>query len=180
MEDGRIPKDLLYGELASRRRSKGRPQLHLKVVCKRHMKALDINTDSCEDLAADRLMWRSTLNQRLKTGEKKLVNAEVGKSACRKERKNSDRPETIHKCDFAAEIVSPTSVSTATSDAATIEQTRQQGCIPMIKLDRQRPYICHCVVHSCVCHCRMSFCVVYSRVCHCSMSLCCIFLCTSL
>ena len=43
---------------------------------------------------------------------------------------------------FAAEIVSPTSVSTATSDAATIEQTRQPGCTPMIKLDRQRLYTC--------------------------------------
>ena len=44
-----------------------------KDVCKRVMKALDINTDSWEDLAADRMMWRSTLNQRLKTEEKKLV-----------------------------------------------------------------------------------------------------------
>ena len=41
---------------------------------------------------------------------------------------------------FVAEIVSPTSVSTATSDAATVEQTRQPGCTPMIKLDRRRPY----------------------------------------
>ena len=35
----------------------------------------------------------------------------------------------------AAEIVSPTSVSTATSDAATIEQTGQPRCTPMITLD---------------------------------------------
>ena len=38
------------------------------------------------------------------------------------------------------EIVSPTSVSTATRDPATIEQTGQPGCTPMIKLDRRRPY----------------------------------------
>ena len=69
MEDGRIPKDILYGELASGRRSKGRPHLHYKNVCKRDMKALDINTDSWEDLAADRMMWSSTLNQHLKTGK---------------------------------------------------------------------------------------------------------------
>ena len=42
MEDGRIPKDILHGELASGRRSKGRPQLRYKDVCKRDMKALDI------------------------------------------------------------------------------------------------------------------------------------------
>ena len=48
------------------------------------------------------------------------------------------RPHT--NATFEAEIVSPTSVSTATSDAATIEQTGQPGCTPMIKLDRRRPY----------------------------------------
>ena len=100
MEDGRIPKDILYGELASGRRSKGRPQLRYKDVCKRDLKALDINTSSWEDLAADRMMWRSTLNQHLKTGEKKLVNAEAGRRARRKEHNNSNRPETNHKCDF--------------------------------------------------------------------------------
>ena len=47
IEDGRIPKDILYGELASERRSKGRPQLCCKDVCKRDMKALDILGGPC-------------------------------------------------------------------------------------------------------------------------------------
>ena len=64
------------------------------------MKALEINTVSWEDLAADRMMWRGTLNQHLKTGKKKLVNAEVAKRACRKVRNSSNRPETRHKCNF--------------------------------------------------------------------------------
>ena len=131
MEDGRIPKDIPYGELASGRRSKGRPQLRYKDVCKRDK----------EDLAADRIMWRSILNQHLKTGEERLVNAEVVKRTCTKERNNSNRPETTHtNATFVVEIVSPTSVSTTTSDAATIEQTGQPGqpgCTPMIKLDRR-------------------------------------------
>ena len=46
MEDGRIPKDILYGEFASDRRTVRRPQLRYKDVCKRDMKALDINTES--------------------------------------------------------------------------------------------------------------------------------------
>ena len=100
MEDGRILKDILYGELASGRRSKGRPQLRYKDVCKRDMKALDINTESWGDLAANRMICRSTLNQHLKTGEKKLVNAEAERRAHRQERNNSNRPETTHKCDF--------------------------------------------------------------------------------
>ena len=39
----------------------------------------------------------------LKTGVcLKLMNAEVRRRACGKERNNSDRPETTHKCDFCS------------------------------------------------------------------------------
>ena len=100
MEDGGTPWDILYRQLASGRRTKCRPRVRYKGVCKRNMKAPDINTESWEDLAADRMMWRSTQNQHLKSGEEKLVNAEVGKRARRKERNNSNRSKTKHKCDF--------------------------------------------------------------------------------
>ena len=90
----------LWRELASGRRTKGRPQLRYKDVCKRDITVLNINTKPWEDLAADCMRWRSTLNQHLKSGEEKLVNAEVGKRTCIKEHNNSNRPETTHKCDF--------------------------------------------------------------------------------
>ena len=44
MEDGRIPKDILYGELALGRRTTGRPHLRYKDVCARDMKAVGIDT----------------------------------------------------------------------------------------------------------------------------------------
>ena len=68
MEDGRIPKDILYGELALGRRITCRPHLRYKDVCVRDMKAVDIDTMFWEDLAADRTKWRSALKQHLKTG----------------------------------------------------------------------------------------------------------------
>jgi hypothetical protein len=40
MEDGRIPKDILYGELSSWKRCTGHPKLWYKDVVKRDMKAL--------------------------------------------------------------------------------------------------------------------------------------------
>ena len=78
MKDGRIPKDLLYGELATGKRPTGRPQLLFKDVCKRGLQALGINTDSWE---VDRDAWRHTVKvglsqyeetQRLKAEEKRL------------------------------------------------------------------------------------------------------------
>ena len=46
MDDGRIPKCILYGELAFGRRTTGHPHLRYKRVCVRDMKAVDIDTMS--------------------------------------------------------------------------------------------------------------------------------------
>ena len=54
-------------------------------MCKRDMKALSININSWEDLAADRTSWRSTLQKQLQTGEEKLSAAAAEKRARRKE-----------------------------------------------------------------------------------------------
>ena len=73
MEDGQIPKDILYGELTSGQRSTGHPQLRYKDVCKRDMKALNTNIISWEDLTANHTSWRSMLHKQLQTSEKKLT-----------------------------------------------------------------------------------------------------------
>ena len=59
------------------------------------MKAVDIDTMSWEDLAADRTKWRSALKQHLKTGEYKLMAAAADKRARRKEGSSSIRPEAM-------------------------------------------------------------------------------------
>jgi len=53
----------------------GRPRMQYKDVCMRDMKARDIYATSWEGLAADSTRWRSILNQHIKTGEGKLVDA---------------------------------------------------------------------------------------------------------
>jgi len=58
MKDGSIPKDLLYGELATGKRPTGRPQLRFKDVCKRDLQALDITQTLWEVTATDRAAWR--------------------------------------------------------------------------------------------------------------------------
>ena len=104
MEDGRIPKDILYilyRELVVGSRTTGHPHLRYKDVCVRDMKAVDIDTMSPGALQlSDRTKWRSALKQHLKTGEDKLMTAAADKRARRKEGSSSIRPETTvtHMC----------------------------------------------------------------------------------
>ena len=81
MEDGRIPKDILYGELMKGKRNTGRPHLRYKDVCKRDMKALDMNPESWEELASDRSAWKSTIRRHLQVGETKLEERAAEKRA---------------------------------------------------------------------------------------------------
>ena len=69
MEDGHIPKDLLYGELGTGARCRGCPQLCYKDVCKHDMKACNIDTDLWEAFADDRTLWKEQVSQGLKRGE---------------------------------------------------------------------------------------------------------------
>ncbi|KAL0195112.1 hypothetical protein M9458_008684, partial [Cirrhinus mrigala] len=61
MDDGRIPKDVLYGELAIGTRPTGRPILRYKDACKRDLKACGICPADLEVVASDRENWRSTV-----------------------------------------------------------------------------------------------------------------------
>ena len=98
MKDGRIAKDLLYGELATGKRPTGRPQLRFKNICKRYLQVLGINTDSWGVTATDRDAWRDTVKvglsqyeetQRVKAEEKRLHK----KTVCL-----ASRPPTAFTC----------------------------------------------------------------------------------
>ncbi|KAI8510866.1 hypothetical protein Bbelb_117820 [Branchiostoma belcheri] len=74
MDDGRIPKDVLYGELATGARPAGRPVLRYKDVLKRDMKAGGIDQTSWETVAADRSRWRQAVKTGVKTNVFTCVN----------------------------------------------------------------------------------------------------------
>ena len=61
----RIPKSLLYSELAVGKRNRGRPKLRFKDVFKRDLKSLNIRTDVLELLANDSAKRRFTVRKRL-------------------------------------------------------------------------------------------------------------------
>ena len=53
IENGRIPKDILCGELASGARRDGRPSVRFRAACKRDIKSAQISIESRESTAAD-------------------------------------------------------------------------------------------------------------------------------
>ena len=71
MGDGRIPKDVLYGQLATGHRPAGHPALRFKDVCKHDLKLADIDPGSWEQIADYRSAWRSAVRKGLRTGEDK-------------------------------------------------------------------------------------------------------------
>lgn len=61
LSDGRLPKDILYGELTTGSRPVGRPMLRFRDVVKRDMKQLGIEAETWEAVAGDRVVWRDLL-----------------------------------------------------------------------------------------------------------------------
>ena len=72
MEDGKIPKDLVSGELTTKTRPTGRPQQHLQDICK-HVTAVAINTDTWEALAFNRCTRRQKVQKGLSSYEDTLM-----------------------------------------------------------------------------------------------------------
>ena len=89
MVDGRISKDLLYGQLTSGCRPVGRPALRYKNVCKRDLKLTEIDPDNWEKLADDRDDWRLPVRDRVRSGEEKRNLQLENKRTQPKERKQT-------------------------------------------------------------------------------------------
>ena len=122
MEDGWIPKDILYGELTSGQRSIGCPQLRYKDVCKRDMKALNININSWEDLTTNCTSWRSMLHKQLQTCKRSWQWWQQRSKPAKRKQQPTDQSQHTDVI-YATEIVTLTLVSTATEGTAQAEQT---------------------------------------------------------
>src|SRR6201996_3765554 len=102
MDDGRIPKDLLYGELSQGTRPTGRPYLRYKDICKRDLRALDIDTTAWEEVALDRPLWRQKVQKGLSCYEKSLKEQAEVKRIRRKTRSQAVPAASAFTCKFCS------------------------------------------------------------------------------
>ena len=84
VSDGRIPKDLLYGELDHGLRPVGRPKLRFKDTCKRDMIEIGLDVENWETLAADRGRWRINCSACLDEGELRIRKEAMARRERRK------------------------------------------------------------------------------------------------
>ena len=82
MNESRLPKYLLYGQLAIGSRRTGSPTLRFKDVCKRDMKSCNITHDNWEEAAKDRSTWRREVWQGIKRADETRSQQAATKSFC--------------------------------------------------------------------------------------------------
>ena len=63
MEDHRLPKIVMFGELSSGHRERGAPKKRFKDSLRKSLTACNIDHSQWSDLAADRVAWRYTILQ---------------------------------------------------------------------------------------------------------------------
>jgi hypothetical protein len=98
MDDGRIPKDLLYGELAEGKRPRGRPLLRYKDVCKRDMKDLNIDINTWEASAEDRSSWKSLVKEGLTECEESIRHKSEAARLKRRVRREATQQPSSFTC----------------------------------------------------------------------------------
>ena len=94
MREGRIPKDILHGELAEGKPPTGRPQLRLKDICKRDLKSMNINTNAWETLAKDRSAWMEAVKDGLDTFEERPTSNTEEKRRRRKKKQQEGHKDS--------------------------------------------------------------------------------------
>ena len=105
MSDGRIPKDLLYGELDHGLRPVGRPKLHFKDTCKRDMIEISLDVENWETLAADCGRWRINCSACLDEGELRIRKEAMARRERRKAALNAP-PASVFVCSGCSRVCS--------------------------------------------------------------------------
>ena len=95
MQDYRLPKIALYGELSSGHREVGAPTKRYKDLLKNSLRTCNINHHQLAEAASDRVIWRQTIHHATSSFDKERTSRLV-----EKRRKRKDRVAVIHQNTF--------------------------------------------------------------------------------
>ena len=95
MEDYRLPKKLLYGELTSGKRNQGGPKKRFKDTLKSNLQYTQVRPKDLENTAAERDCWRRTVHLAGSTCE---TNYREKLSTKREKRRNPSTPTATFQC----------------------------------------------------------------------------------
>lgn len=105
MEDQRLPKIALYGELSAGHRGRGAPKKRFKDCLKKSLTICHVDHKCWSDLAADRDAWRETIFKAVNEFEENRRDAQKDKRRRRKARAASDTtPDTTFTCRHCSRI----------------------------------------------------------------------------
>ena len=71
MDDGRIPKEVLFGQLKTGARKAGRPALRFMEANKSDLKTGEIDPSNWDDAASQRARWRRTVKKGIENADVK-------------------------------------------------------------------------------------------------------------
>ena len=90
MDDIRTPKCVLFGELSTGKRSTGRPRLRFKDSVKRDLIDFGIPTNTWENVAEDRSVWKSTVHAGVKISSTNFEHLRWRQHLSRQRRRNAE------------------------------------------------------------------------------------------
>ncbi|PFX22577.1 LINE-1 retrotransposable element ORF2 protein [Stylophora pistillata] len=145
MDDSRIPKQLLYGELSQGKRQRGRPKLRYKDACKTSLSKCEIDVKTKDEIAVDRTKWRATV--------KELLCSKIASGTTRLRNVSDERKTTAVQnaaaspwyANTVAEAVVPRSEESAMKEAASKGLSRAYHEMTLLSLTdrlkrRKGPY----------------------------------------
>ena len=104
MDDTRLPRQVLYGELTSGTRPHGGPKRRYKDQFKQNMKLTGLNPQTWDQLAKDRSTWRQTIPAAVKMFEEERRRIVKAKRQARKLRAAQPRPPPTVLCDLCGRL----------------------------------------------------------------------------
>ena len=103
MDDNRMPKNVLYGELSDGCRPRGRPKLRYKDLCKTSLKEFGIDEKGWETRTENKELWRRDL----KRGARKYEDNQRVKHEEKRQRRKlaaTTTPQTFLSCSYCGRL----------------------------------------------------------------------------